>query len=102
MILNNNAISEAGASYVLASISEGPIPPNGFSYPGMRAAITAYLKRAGFSIEVVDQQINDGKVMFDKPQQREVGPWEEYKDDDLSENDLEEKYCVERITIEGL
>ena len=38
------AISQAGMAYVLGALNEQPIPPNGFSYPGMRAAVAAYLE----------------------------------------------------------
>lgn len=42
--LSDNAIGEAGANYVLGSMDEQPIPPNGFSYKGMRLAIKAYFR----------------------------------------------------------
>lgn len=41
---DDKPIGEAGAAYVLAALPQAPIPANGFSYPGMRAAIAAYLK----------------------------------------------------------
>jgi hypothetical protein len=41
----DNALGVAGTAYVVAAASEQPIPPNGFSYSGIRAAVRAYAEQ---------------------------------------------------------
>jgi hypothetical protein len=44
---DHQAIVNAGTAYVITALGEQPIPPNGFSISGMRAAVEAYQATEG-------------------------------------------------------
>lgn len=44
-------VEAVGAAYVIAAVPQQPIPPNGFSIPGMEAAIRAVFDELGLGEE---------------------------------------------------
>jgi hypothetical protein len=85
--LNETALQAAEKAYRARLVSQ----KQDERFVALPTAITTYLREAGFELEVVGQQINDGKIAFDEPHQRQAGPWEKWEHGPVVQAESEEE-----------